>query len=288
MKDLRGSVALLTGASRGLGVYVARALAREGMDLVLAARSADRLEAVRRECEALGVRAISVPCDVTSRDDLHALVATAEREFGRIDVLVNNAGIEITAPLAEFSFDDIDNVIRTNLNAPIWLTKLVLPSMLARRRGVVVHMASMAGKSGVPYNSIYSATKHALIGLTESMNLELEGTGVRAGVVCPGFVADAGMWADHGGKAPALLREVSPEKVADAVLKVIRGSSEQLVTSGPVRPLLALGAMLPGMKTSMIRRMGLTSLMRGELEKMRAGQVAATQREPAETAGGGD
>jgi short-subunit dehydrogenase len=286
MKDLRGSVALLTGASRGLGVYVARALAREGMDLVLAARSADRLEAVRRECEALAVRAISVPCDVTSRDDLHALVATAERAFGRIDVLVNNAGIEITAPLAEFSFDDIDNVIRTNLNAPIWLTKLVLPSMLARRRGVVVHMASMAGKSGVPYNSIYSATKHALIGLTESMNLELEGTGVRAGVVCPGFVADAGMWADHGGKAPALLREVSPEKVADAVLNVIRGSSEQLVTSGPVRPLLALGAMLPGMKTSMIRRMGLTALMRGELEKMRSAPAAAPDREPAETAGG--
>ncbi len=208
-------------------------------------------------CEAMGVRAIAVPCDVTSRDELRRLVDTAERELGPVDILVNNAATLATAALPDLTFDEIDDVIRTNLYAPIWLTKLVLPSMLARKRGVIVSVASMAGKVGVPYESIYSATKHGLVGFTESIRSEMSHTGVRAAVVCPGFVGEAGMWAESGGgKAPILFREVSPEKVARAVVKAINGTPEALVTSWPIRALLAFFDLAPGLKTPALELMG--------------------------------
>lgn len=274
MKDLREKNAIVTGASRGLGVYIAKAMAQEGMNLALAARSAEALEETRRICEAAGVRAIAVACDVTSQDDLRRLVAAAEREFGTVDVLVNNAGIELTESFVHLSIDQLDELLRVNLNAPIWLTKMVLPSMLARRSGAIVNVSSLAGKAPVPYNAIYAASKAGLIGLTESLGLELHGTGVTVGVVCPGFVADAGMWAKHeadGAKAPPLTRAVTPQKVAAGVLRAIRGAPEVIVAAGPMRPLLAFGEMAPGMKRGMVRRMGITRVFAEVAEVTRLG-----------------
>ena len=262
MKNLRRANAVLTGASRGIGPYIARALAHAGANVVLAARSAEQLEDTRRACEGLGVRAIAVTADVTSADDLWRLKETAEREFGPIDILVNNAGIEVTKSVADLAQDEIDAILRTNLDAPIRMTKLVLPGMLARRRGAIVNVSSMSGKAATPYNAIYSASKHGLNGFTESLDLELDGTGVRAGVVCPGFVSAAGMWANTGQAAPRMLREVSPEKVAAAVLKVIAGTPEALVTSGPIRPLLALQALAPSLTKPMLKRMGVLQVFR--------------------------
>ncbi len=235
MENLRGMNAVVTGASRGLGVYIAKALAAEGVNVALAARTAEKLEETRRLCEAQGVRAVAVACDVTSRDDLQRLVQTAEQALGDIDIVVNNAGIEVAASIVDHSFEQLDELIRTNLNAPIWLTRLMLPGMMARGRGAVVNIASLAGKSPVPYGSVYAATKAALIGFTGSIEIELDATGVHAGVVCPSFVSEAGMWADYGQKAPWMAREVPPQKVAEAVLKAIRGAPEVLVSAGPIR-----------------------------------------------------
>ena len=280
MKELRGQNAIVTGASRGIGVHIARALAERGVNVALAARSTDKLEATRAACEAAGVKAIALTCDVGSREDLQRLFAAASTDLGPIDILVNNAGIEVTASLPDFTFDQIDDVVRINLIGSIALTKIVLPSMLARHRGVIVNVASLAGKAGMPYNSIYSATKHGLCGFTESLLMELDGTGVRAGTVCPGFVSEAGMWADHGRPAPRLLREVSPAKVVQAVFKVIDGAPEALVSSGPIKPLLALGEVSPGLKKIVIKRMGLLGLMRREAEQLKKQQGVAYQ-EPA-------
>ena len=268
MKNLRGANAVLTGASRGIGPYIARALAAKGVNLVLAARSAEQLEDIRRECESRGVRAIAVTTDVTSADDLWLLKETAERELGSVDILVNNAGIEITKSVGDLSQEEIDAILRTNLDAPIRMTKLVLKGMLARRRGAIVNISSMAGKSATPYNAIYSATKHGLNGFTESLDMELEGTGVNAGVVCPGFVSAAGMWANTGKAAPRMLREVSPEKVAAAVLKVIRGTPEALVTAGPIRPLLALQALAPSLTKPMLKRLGVLQVFRDRAHEL--------------------
>jgi len=291
MKELRGKNAIVTGASRGLGVYIAKRLADEGVNVVLAARSAEKLEDVCATCASTGVRAISVAADVTSLDDQRRLVATAEREFGAVDILVNNAGIEIVAPFKELSLDQIDDVIRTNLSAPIWLTKLVLQSMLARRSGAIVQVASLAGKTPVPYNSIYATTKAGLINFSESLQIELKGTGVTSSVVCPGFVSDAGMWADHetgGGKLPMMLRTVSPEKVADGVLKAIKGHPEVVVATGPMRPLLALSELSPRIRVGLGGRMGLTKAMRDEAERLELGgdrEKAASSEAEAVAAG---
>lgn len=268
MKDIRGSHAIVTGASRGIGTFIAKTLAAQGVNLILAARDAAKLEETRRACEALGVRAIAVPTDVTSREDLRKLVETAQRELGPIDILVNNAGIEITKSLQDTSFEEVDAVIRTNLSAPIWLIKIVLPLMVERRRGAIVNVSSLAGKSCAPYDAIYSATKAGLVALGLSVDLELDGTGVTLGTVCPGFVSDTGMWANAGLKAPWMLKEVSPQKCANAVLKVIKtGSSEQLVSSGPIRPLLALVELAPGLHKPILKRLGVLKAFRERAEK---------------------
>ncbi len=273
MKNLRGKNAIVTGASRGIGPYIARTLAAQGVNVALAARDAAKLEQTRSACEQMGVRAIVIATDVTSMSDLERLVHTTSAELGAIHILVNNAGIEVTDSVDGTTFAQVDDIIRTNLNAPIWLTKLVLPGMLERRLGAIVNVSSMAGKSTTPYNAIYSATKHGLNGFTSSLAIELEDTGVNAGVVCPGFVGDAGMWADTGQKAPSMMREVSPQKVADAVMKVIDGATEALVTPGPIRPLLALSALFPRVEAFAIKRMGIVEVFRSRIP-------AASERRP--------
>jgi short-subunit dehydrogenase len=262
MKNLRGANAIVTGASRGIGPYIAKTLAARGVNVALAARNADKLEETRRACEALGVKAIAVATDVTSLDALRNLVTTTEHDLGTIDILVNNAGIETTGALDTLTFEQIDQLLTTNLNAPIWLSKLVMPGMVARKRGAIVHVSSMAGKSGAPYNSTYSASKFGLNGFSESVNLELEGTGVHMSAVCPGFVGEAGMWADRGGTAPKMMREVSPQKVADGVLKAVLGAREVLVMPMPIRPLLAAAVLAPGIQRTLVKRMGIVAAMR--------------------------
>jgi len=272
MKDLRGANAIVTGASRGIGPYIAKTLAARGVNVALAARSAEKLGETRRACETLGVRAIAVPTDVSSLDELRRLVDTARRDLGPIDILVNNAGIELTASLVDQSFAQIDAIVRTNLSGPTWLTKLVLPEMIERRRGVVVHVSSLAGKSGEPYGAVYSATKGALIAMSSALNMELEGTGVRCAAVCPGYVGEAGMWVTQGLDAPAMLKEVPAQKVADAVMKAIGGAPLAYVTSGPIRPLLALGELWPGLNLWITRRLGVIKMMRAQAERLQAGE----------------
>lgn len=281
IKDLRGKTVLLTGASRGLGVYIATALAREGANLVLSARTADALEETRRACEAMGARAVAVPADMSSPDEQRRLLAATEREFGRVDILINNAGIEYTEALQNLSTEQIDALLTLNLHAPIWFTKAVLPAMLARRGGVVVNVASLAGHVPSPYMQIYGASKAGLISFTLSMVAELRGAGVHMSVVCPTFVDDAGMWAQHqaaGVKTPPLGKPVSPEKVAHAVLDAIRGKTHIIVAAGPQRPLLAVGALFSGFMPMLVHRIGLDRIVKAEADRLRQGQDRADAR----------
>lgn len=255
--DLRGRRALVTGASRGLGQHIAERLAREGVDLVLAARDGQKLAGVAEQCRALGVRAEVVSADVARAEDRARMLEAA----GVIDILVNNAGVEVTQLLVDQSEDEVRAQIEINLVAPIELTRASLPAMIARGSGVIVNVSSMSGKTATPYNSVYAATKHGLVGLSSSLDVELHGTGVHVGVVCPGFVSGAGMWADTGLRAPVTFREVSPEAVARAVIEVIRGRGEVLVTAGPVRPLLALRQLIPGLEGPMLRAMGVAKVL---------------------------
>ena len=177
MKELAGRVALVTGASRGLGRHIARTLAGQGMDLVLAARAVEPLETLRAEIAALGVQAMVVPTDVTDPAQLDGLVARALAELGGVDLLVNNAGIEQIAAFDQVSVAAIDRVIDVNLRAPMRLTRLLLPSMIERGRGHIVNMASLAGHGAAAFNEPYGATKHAMVGFTQAFRASAQAAG---------------------------------------------------------------------------------------------------------------
>ncbi len=285
MKDLRGANAIVTGASRGLGVVIADALADEGVNLVLAARSAEGLEKVRGDVAAKGVKVVSIPTDVTDRAQLEALVSGSEAELGPIDILVNNAGILTAHPYQSYPPEEIEQLIQVNLTAPMLLTRLVLPQMIDRNRGHIVQLASLAGKGGFPCEAPYAATKAALIMLTHVLRAELAETNVGCSVVCPGFVADEGMYADMrrdtGVQASRLLGVSKPEKVAEAVVKAIkRNSSELIVNPTPMRPVIVAEQMFPDIAPRVMKVFGVTALAKRLVAGLAARDRAADPKPP--------
>jgi short-subunit dehydrogenase len=256
---LEGSVAILTGASRGIGVYLAEALAAQGVHLALAARSEADLELTASKVERRGVRTLQVATDVTERADLQNLVERATAELGPVDLVVNNAGIEHYGKFETYDDDLMEQIYKTNVLAAQWLTKLALPGMIERKRGHIANIASVAGKTAVPYNSIYSSSKHALVGFSWSLREEMRKHGVGVSVICPGFVSGAGMFADwsKGAKPPKLTKTVTPEKVAAKTIEAIeKDKAEVIVAAGLVRFVDVFHALSPGFTTGLARRTG--------------------------------
>jgi short-subunit dehydrogenase len=270
MKTIRGAHALVTGGSRGLGPYIARALAGEGVNLTLTARSADSLRQVAEELARDAARVHSIAADVCDEGARRGLVEEAESELGPIDILVNNAGIEAIVPYTDLPPDHIEAMIRTNLEAPLILSRLVLEGMIERGRGHVVMMSSLGGKKGSPYSATYAATKAGLIAWTSGLRIELEGTGVSASVICPGFVSEAGMFAVRTQKAPRVLGTSTPEAVVQAVLRAIqRDVGEIIVNPGPVRLMMVFEHLSPGFARWVLEKAGVYDYYRRQAEEER-------------------
>jgi uncharacterized protein len=265
--ELDGARVLLTGGSRGIGPFIARALLASGARVTLAARSADDLEAVRHY---LGSdRVATVAGDVTSEENRETMVADAEAAFGPTDVLVNNAGIEAILPFSEYTEDDIHAMVSTNLDAPIQLCRLVVPGMLSRGRGHIVNVASLAGKAPTPYNTVYAATKHGLIGFTYSLRAELHGTGVSASAVCPAFVAAAGFVTEYAepNVSRGLGTETNPRRVARAVVRAIERDKPDVVVAGALPQIADVSlAISPRLTTFLARRLGGYDSLRREAQ----------------------
>jgi short-subunit dehydrogenase len=283
--------AIVTGASRGIGPLIAKALAKEGINLVLAARSAIELEQVAADIRATGVQVLSVPTDVTDRDARSALVSTAERTFGAIDVLVNNAGGDPQREFHNYTADEVEAIIRLNLTAPIELTRLLLSGMVARKQGHIVNISSLGGHISFPHTEVYSACKDGLIGFTRVLRADYRATGVTSSVLILGSIGGAGATVrtlqEMNLQMPAMAKAFSSpaEAVAKAVVKVLRSDkAEMVIMPGPGRLMRAQMALFPGMGPMMNRRAGVTARMKqiADIRERERAQGDASVHHPAE------
>ena len=234
---LNDRVALVTGGGRGIGRAIARAFAGEGANVAVCARTEGQVKDAAAEIEALGVRSVAIPGDVSDEDDVARIVAETRRVLGPIDVLVNNAGIFRTRLALETDPAEFDAIMRTNVRGPFLMTRAVAPEMLERAGGVILNIGSLAGKKGYVAQSAYCASKHALLGFSRALAMELEGSGVRVSVLSPGGVdtelivaerpdVDRATWMEPEDIARlAVLLVTMPDKMAVDEIAVRRTAS---------------------------------------------------------------
>jgi 3-oxoacyl-[acyl-carrier protein] reductase len=226
---------LVTGATEGIGRATALALGRAGYRVGICSRAGDKVEVTLGELRAQGVTAAGAAADVADPDQVGHLVERVRGELGEIDVLVNNAGVLIARPFEELTLEDWDVTMATNLRGLYLTTRLVLPGMRARRRGTIVNIASLAGRNGFVGGSAYSASKHAVLGFSRSLMLEVRKDNVRVIAICPGSVATA-MLRDQAMLKPDPERILQPEDVAASILHVLALPSGALVSELDIRP----------------------------------------------------
>ena len=262
--SIRGWNALLTGATFGLGPYIARRLADAGANVALASRTTERLDAIAAELKHKGVRAVTIPTDLRDPAAREALVSRARSELGEIDILVNAAGLMHAGRLQKRTPREIEELLEVNLVASMLLTRMLLPGMLERGRGRIVQVASIAGKGGAAYLSLYAASKHGLVGFTHALQGELHGTGVHASVVCPGFMSGEGMWGRAKRRIHPLFGVSSPDRVARAVVTMIRRRQVEVVVNPlPIRYAFAMWTLMPRPTAAIFRLTGVAAFLRG-------------------------
>ena len=228
--------ALVTGASAGIGRATAFALGRAGYAVGVCSRTAGPLDQLVDELRAEGITAAGHPCDVADPDQVREMIAALEPELGDIEVLVNNAGVGFIKPFSELTLDEWDRTFSTNVRSLYVVTSAVLPAMRARGRGHIVNVSSLAGRNGLKGGTAYAASKHAVMGFSSSLMLEVRHDGVRVLAVCPGSV-DTSLRREQpmlGGTPPD--RMLRPEDVASVIVDAVSLPSRALVSELDIRP----------------------------------------------------
>jgi uncharacterized protein len=260
--EIPGAKVLVTGATGGLGQAIARELGGRGARLVLTGRRTEVLEPLERELGA-EIRAV----DLADEAAVAELAAASEDA----DVLVANAGLPGTGRLDAFTVEQIDRLLDVNLRAPIVLAHALAPRMVERGRGSLVFISSLSGKAANPSSSLYSATKFGLRGFALGLRIDLHGTGVGATVVTPGFIRDAGMFAESGTKLPPGVGTKTPGDVARAVVRAIESSPAEIdVAPIGLRAGASFAGLAPGIAEAVARRLGASKIS----DSMASGQAS--------------
>jgi short-subunit dehydrogenase len=251
---ISGSTVLLTGATGGIGHAIARALSARGGKLILSGRRIDVLEPLAQE---LGGRALAV--DLAEPAEIERLV----NEAGDVDILVANAALPASGRLESFSVGELDRALDVNLRAPIVLAHALLPAMAARGSGHLLFMSSLSGKAATPGTALYNASKYGLRGFASALRADMRTSGVGVSAVFPGFIRDAGMFADADVKLPSGVGTRSPEDVADAVVRAIEGNRGEIdVAPLPLRASTIFASLAPELAGRVARRMGSEDITR--------------------------
>lgn len=229
------TTALVTGATQGIGRATALALGRAGYRVGVCARTAAKVDAVVTELRSQGVEAAGATADVGDPDQVARAVPELTAALGEIGLLVNNAGVLIARPFEELTLEDWDVTMATNLRSLYLVTRAVLPAMRRRREGTIVNVASLAGKHGFAGGTAYAASKHAVLGFSRSLMLEVRKEGIRVITICPGSV-DTGMLRDQPMLTSDPQRILRPEDVADTILHAVQLPGRALVSELDIRP----------------------------------------------------
>jgi 3-oxoacyl-[acyl-carrier protein] reductase len=235
-KPLAGKVALVTGAGRGIGRSIALTLARNGVRVALASRTLSELEAVRAEIETAGGEAASFPADISVESDAVSLVERSVDRFGRLDILVNNAGIGIFRPLVETTVAEWDLIMAVNARGPFLLCRAAIPYLRQQPRSTIVSIASVVAHKGYANQAAYSASKHALLGMSKALAREVQPDGIRVHVVAPGRVeTEMGGRASPPGQEHERSALMQAQEIADIVLFLVTRQGTAVIDEVNVR-----------------------------------------------------
>lgn len=236
---LAGQVAMITGASSGIGREIARTFIDEGADLVIVARRSERLEAIAEEAHKNGQKCIVVVGDVREEETAVRAVQTALQELGHIDILVNNAGRATYGNLVETDIEDYDSMMNTNMRSTFLFTRHVVPLFLERHKGTILTIASMAGVMGFAGEAVYCATKFAQVGFTQALDRELRPHGIKVGVICPGGVkTEFAIGTGRTEDAVAASHMLEAKDVAVAALLMATQPEQSRIAEIRMRPMI--------------------------------------------------
>jgi NADP-dependent 3-hydroxy acid dehydrogenase YdfG len=238
LEDIKGQVAVITGASRGIGRAAALAFAREGVNVVATARTQSELDALTLECEALGVKALGVSADATDPDAVANVRDRAYETFGKVDILVNNAGVGRYGPMIENTVEDYEWMMDTNVKSTFLFSRAFVPGLIEQKSGAVIIVSSQAGVAGFPNEAVYCATKHAQVGFAHSLDGELRPHNIKVSIIAPGGVRTT--FAFGTGRTedmPELEGMIEADSVADAIVFAARQPAKTRTLMIGMRPM---------------------------------------------------
>ncbi len=253
-----GQVALITGGSRGLGLELARELAREGCKLVICARDEDELDRARKDLEKQGAEVLAVPCDVTNRDQVSQLIRQAQHRFGAIDILVNNAGVIEVGPVESMEIEDFERAMNVMFWGTVYTTLELLPAFTSRKSGRIVNITSIGGKVSVPHLLPYTCAKHAATGFSEGLRAELLPKGISVTTIAPGLMRTGsyvnalfkgdqekeGGWFSLASALPGIT--ISAHRAAREIIEAAQANDAERVLSKPASLLSKFHGLHPG------------------------------------------